>query len=1216
MSEEYIVVVQGSTFCLSRSQIEYDSPNLFTDYFLGTIPQQPQTQLRLSRNSALFMLIVEHLCGYEILPLHENALPTRMTPDNAVKNLRADAAFFRLEKLKNIIDKHIKSQIQPKVDEVVPLNMRDSSSAAGTNPYFHFPGRIVNWVHWDRISPERDFRFEIGVQGDPDRFSSEPRGNAVDLNVWTHLAFVQQVNDNGPVGRRTLYLNGAEIVSTLSNPPIYNPSPSQTRMAIMRGSWDHKRTAGFIGQAENIAIVQRALSQVLAPDARPAASVPLNHIPAAGDTGNTDPYTRIGADILGEELEPHGAIWKMYVEEAAEQDNELVDTQNKNLDLMLLFAALFSAILTAFLIESKNLLQRDSGDTSVALLLLIAQSQQQISLGLTPEATKTIELPEFSPSLAARFVNGLWFTALALSLSAALVAMLSKEWLAGYVAVTVRPAFNRALARQTKYDGLLAWRTLPIIAFLPLLLHLALLLFSLGLVIYLWSLDLGIAIVVAVITATTASFYLITAVLGTVYEACPYVTQLSKYAREGIKAYSRNWAPLQARFNFEPLVLHGAVEQRVSQALSWLAKSSHDPAIVDCTYQAIASYVAMRKEDFYEPDTRGGNTLDSNEHLNALASVNTVFFHSICNRLSRVARRGPKSATTHHGSTIARYAPVLPKLLNHLDTNVGIPKVAEFLGALETVDCPNDNVTMTRLAFAALRDINTAFADKCPAISADAYALISAANLELVAVLARMEHRQPNQFAVPPNPDQEVANILTMDHYETLDPSVSCNTGLPYLKQNAGVALARTSIQLQYHIRGQARINSQCLVHLMKSIPIVTAYETLVDSDQKWDIQVVGVGVEEYSPPSESQFSRNSLVESLMQLLQVTELSQLPKVFLTTGQALASVSSRYLNKKPENLPEEYWRALRENRLLIDPSTSVIEVARAPRLSSWITNHLVALSLLPYHTYDCLPVIALNALCGQAQDLPDVLSGWSSQQHGKLIEYWIGETHKLEMGTAAFSQLAGRARASLVSLIGQIIDQRFTYSPDEWGWLDLSWDQALVPLLQIISKTTDQKNEVATIMDYLLSRDSTAHKSMRELLEGSNGFSMLALICQVNGYDKLVSKFVEKLLEWDELELNEESLRELLNTIGGQKFDSSVRSRDSFIENLIKKLESAHQRGVILPWDNLVMKNLQKQIEGDRSEQGARRLHRYKNMQGIDIMRNDKKSRAGHLVEHV
>lgn len=36
----------------------------------------------------------------------------------------------------------------------------------------------------------------------------------------------------------------------------------QTRMAIMRGSWSHNRNAGFIGQAENIEVFQRALSQV------------------------------------------------------------------------------------------------------------------------------------------------------------------------------------------------------------------------------------------------------------------------------------------------------------------------------------------------------------------------------------------------------------------------------------------------------------------------------------------------------------------------------------------------------------------------------------------------------------------------------------------------------------------------------------------------------------------------------------------------------------------------------------------------------------------------------------------------------------------------------------------------------------------------------------------------------------------------------------------
>ncbi|KAF8593137.1 hypothetical protein BDV93DRAFT_419709, partial [Ceratobasidium sp. AG-I] len=137
-------------------------------------------------------------------------------------------------------------------------------------------------------------------------------------------------------------------------------------------------------------------------------------------------------DKIGEELAPDAGIWQLYLDEAKEHDDELVDVKNKNLDMMLLFAALFSAILTAFLIESKNLLQQDSDEVSIGLLLFIAQSQQRMERGEPQPTLAPVQLPKFSAPMSARWINGLWFLSLAFSLSAALIAMLAKEWLTAY----------------------------------------------------------------------------------------------------------------------------------------------------------------------------------------------------------------------------------------------------------------------------------------------------------------------------------------------------------------------------------------------------------------------------------------------------------------------------------------------------------------------------------------------------------------------------------------------------------------------------------------------------------------------------------------------------------------------------------------------------------------------------------------------------------------
>ncbi|KAF8601845.1 hypothetical protein BDV93DRAFT_393317, partial [Ceratobasidium sp. AG-I] len=190
----------------------------------------------------------------------------------------------------------------------------------------------------------------------------------------------------------------------------------------------------------------------------------------------------------GEELAPDATIWQLYYDEAKEHDEELVKAQNDNLDMMLLFAALFSAILSAFLIESKNMVQQDPAGVSIALLLSIAQSQQRIEQGNPQLVSAPIVLPDFVVSLSARWINGLWFFALALSLSAALIAMLAKEWLMAFTTSRPRSAHAFALLHQARLVGLNQWHALHIIDLLPSMLHLALLLFSLGLVLYLWTL--------------------------------------------------------------------------------------------------------------------------------------------------------------------------------------------------------------------------------------------------------------------------------------------------------------------------------------------------------------------------------------------------------------------------------------------------------------------------------------------------------------------------------------------------------------------------------------------------------------------------------------------------------------------------------------------------------------------------------------------------------
>ncbi|KAF8593337.1 hypothetical protein BDV93DRAFT_461416, partial [Ceratobasidium sp. AG-I] len=195
-------------------------------------------------------------------------------------------------------------------------------------------------------------------------------------------------------------------------------------------------------------------------------------------TSRSKPHERLAADKVGEELAPDAGIWQIYLDEAKEYDDELVTGKNQNLDQMLLFASIFEPMDLAIFLP-------DSTEITISLLLMIAQSQQRLEQGDPRLTSAPIKLPRFSVSMLARWINGLWFISLALSLSAALIALLAKEWLAAYNTSRPRPPHTYALLRQARLVGLTKWRALHIIDLLPSVLHLSLLLFSVGLILYL-----------------------------------------------------------------------------------------------------------------------------------------------------------------------------------------------------------------------------------------------------------------------------------------------------------------------------------------------------------------------------------------------------------------------------------------------------------------------------------------------------------------------------------------------------------------------------------------------------------------------------------------------------------------------------------------------------------------------------------------------------------
>ncbi|KZW02295.1 hypothetical protein EXIGLDRAFT_602006, partial [Exidia glandulosa HHB12029] len=155
-------------------------------------------------------------------------------------------------------------------------------------------------------------------------------------------------------------------------------------------------------------------------------------------------------------------------------------------------AGLFSAVVTAFLVESYKLLKPDNSAAymSTALYLLVAGSNSSTgSLPAPPPISSLV-------TSGTRRTNGLWFTSLLLSLGVALLCILIKQWIGEYTARNGASATDPrhwALRRQLYYNAMTAWPVSELVSVLPALLHLSLFLFSAGIVGFLWDLDRALA---------------------------------------------------------------------------------------------------------------------------------------------------------------------------------------------------------------------------------------------------------------------------------------------------------------------------------------------------------------------------------------------------------------------------------------------------------------------------------------------------------------------------------------------------------------------------------------------------------------------------------------------------------------------------------------------------------------------------------------------------
>ncbi|KAK0227825.1 hypothetical protein IW262DRAFT_1233697, partial [Armillaria fumosa] len=197
---------------------------------------------------------------------------------------------------------------------------------------------------------------------------------------------------------------------------------------------------------------------------------------------------RYPEDALYAETAPNARVWRTYEDESRIHDTNMVEEARDNVDVLLVFAGLFSAVVTTLVVQTSQSLQVDYAAMSASLLYESVLVQRAIANGSSVDTITPSPLNPtitFVPATIDVWVNRLWFTSLFLSLTTALVAVLVKQWLHHYVALPSGTPRDRSFTRQFPYAGFQKWHVQVIIGLLPVLMHLALAIFLVGLVIFL-----------------------------------------------------------------------------------------------------------------------------------------------------------------------------------------------------------------------------------------------------------------------------------------------------------------------------------------------------------------------------------------------------------------------------------------------------------------------------------------------------------------------------------------------------------------------------------------------------------------------------------------------------------------------------------------------------------------------------------------------------------
>ncbi|KAF9781579.1 hypothetical protein BJ322DRAFT_231757 [Thelephora terrestris] len=229
-------------------------------------------------------------------------------------------------------------------------------------------------------------------------------------------------------------------------------------------------------------------------------------------------------------------FFALYRRESEEFDKDYAGKYDEDLNTSLIFAGLFSAVSSAFIIDvQSNLQPNPNAMTAAYLQILIHNMNNTLFPDADPSSTTWTGPP---PEIVN--VQSLLYSSLATSLFAAFIAMLGKQWVNRYIRKQGGSAAEKSRDRQRKLDGSKDWYFQLVIESLPVMLQFALLLLGCALTLYLWTISQTVAGVILAFTLFGIASYAFFTLTATLHYDCPYQTPPSVLIRAIIRRLAQS----------------------------------------------------------------------------------------------------------------------------------------------------------------------------------------------------------------------------------------------------------------------------------------------------------------------------------------------------------------------------------------------------------------------------------------------------------------------------------------------------------------------------------------------------------------------------------------------------------------------------------------------------------------------------------------------------